>query len=81
VVSFKSAPTDLQTTAKITADFSCALKRTVTAKMTHTLPPPPRKNKRLTKPATAFLLLVLVGFVASTAALLQILFDFQIWGL
>ena len=70
---------DLQTTAKITVDFSCALKRTVETQMTHTLPPPV-KNNRLTKPA-ALLLLVLVGFVASTAALLQILFKFQVWGL
>jgi len=47
--------------------------------MTRNLPPP-LSLKRLTKPAAAFLLLVLVGFVASSAALFQILFDFQIWG-
>jgi hypothetical protein len=38
------------------------------------------QKKHLTKSAAAFLLLTVVGFAVSSAALLEILFDFKIWG-
>jgi hypothetical protein len=46
---------DLETAVKITADFSCALKRTVTAQMTHTLPTPPPQKQTPNKASNSLL--------------------------